>query len=289
MKVSADPGYYHKLYGSNAPSKPRVNYYKEDFIDYVLMAAITALVVGLSYGFTHFLAIIGYVLCAFMIVTFVIRHGIAFRVPIIVREPAELFWLWVYKFRNLKLMYFVALGLLSLENLLIRATPNLPHHVEWMRNAALSLFYANLIGITVYRTISFVDHLKKKEMIREILMQTPWKRAIKEDTNMTLEIVHAYVTGVLSHIALFAAWYIVITHTHYSLVFLVPMCVLSVFVYLQWLKVANSWFYRNHWLGHNSELQFIYFHGNHHDAIPSGLIAVSENGFLEGFFRHTIG
>jgi hypothetical protein len=42
-------------------------------------------------------------------------------------------------------------------------------------------------------------------------------------------------------------------------------------------------------LGHNSELEFIYLHGMHHDAIPSALIAVGENGFLEGFLRNTVG
>jgi len=289
MRVRTDPGHYHKLYGTKKLTKPRINYNKADFIDYVLMAVFTALAIGLSYGFSHIMAISGFILCAFMIVTFIIRHGIEFRVPVILREPAEILYVWGYEFRNLKPVYFVALGLLLLENLLIQATPNLPHHVAWMRTGALSLFYANFIGITVYRTISLIDHLRKKELVREILRQTPWERTIKKDTNMTLEIVHAYSTGVLSHIVLFAGWYIVITHASYSLVLLVPVCVLNIIIYLKWLKVANSWFYRNHWLGHNSELQFVYFHGNHHDAIPSGLIAVSENGFLEGFFRHTIG
>jgi hypothetical protein len=196
---------------------------------------------------------------------------------------------WGYKLRNLKPVYFLALGLLLLENLVIRLTPNLPHHVDWMRKGALYLFFANLIFITLYRTISLVDHLAKREMVREILMQTPWRRAINEKTNISLEIVHAYCTGVLSHIVLFAAWYLVIMYASFSVIFLVPVCAINVFLQRKWMKVANSWFYRNHWLGHNSELQFVYFHGNHHDAIPSGLIAVSENGFLEGFFRHTIG
>ena len=289
MKVSADPAYYHKLYGSKALKKPRVIYYKKDFIDYVLMMMVSALVIGFSYGFTHVMAIIGYFLCAFVIGTFIVRHGIELRVPVILREPEEVLYLWGYKLTNLKTVYFVALGLLLLENILIRLTPNLPHHVEWVRKGALFLFYVNFIGITLYRTVSLVDHLLKREMIREILMQTPWQRAIKEDTNMTLEIVHAYCTGVLSHIILLAAWYMVIVHARFSLVFLLPVCVLNIIIHLKWQKIANSWFYRDHWLGHNSEFEFVYLHGTHHDAIPSGLIAVSENGFLEGFFRHTIG
>jgi hypothetical protein len=289
MKVSADPGYYHQVYGANKLRKPRIIYYKKDFIDYVLMIVLTALVVGLSYGFRHPMAIIGYVLSAFMIVSFIIRHGVELQVPVILKEPEELLYVWVYKLRNLKPIWFVTLGLLLLENILIRATPNLPHHVDWMHTGALYLFYINFIGITVYRTISLVDHLAKKEMIREILMQTPWKRAIKEDTNITLEILHAYGTGLLSHIVLFGAWYLAISYASYSVVFLLPVCVLNMVIHMYWLKVVNSWFYRNHWLGHNSEFQFVYLHGNHHDAIPSGLIAVSENGFLEGFLRHTIG
>jgi hypothetical protein len=289
MKVSADPGFYHKLYGAKTLRKPRIVYYKKDFIDYVLMMAMTALVIGFCFGFRHILAITGIALCAFLVITFAIRHGIGLQVPIIFREPEEFLYVWAYKLQNLKPMFFIALGLLLLENLLIRATPNLPHHVEWLRTGALCLFYVNFIGITIYRTISLVDHLRKREMVREILMQTPWKRAIKEKTNMTLEIVHAYVTGVLSHVVLLAAWYLVITYSSFSVIFLVPVCVLNVLTHKKWLRTTNSWFYRNHWLGHNSELQFVYFHGSHHDAIPSGLIAVSENGFLEGFFRHTIG
>jgi hypothetical protein len=58
---------------------------------------------------------------------------------------------------------------------------------------------------------------------------------------------------------------------------------------VNWIKVYNAWFYRDHWVGHNSELEFLFLHGTHHDAIPSGLIAVSGNGFLEGCLRYTIG
>jgi hypothetical protein len=289
MKVSTDPSFYHKIYGTKSLRKPRIGYYKKDFIDYTLMMVMTAAVIGFAYGVSHFMSIIGYALCAFMVVAFAVRHGAELQVPVILREPEELFWVWVYKLRNLRPVYFVALGLLVLENILIFATPNLPHHSDWIRRGALYLFYINIIGITIYRTISLVDHLAKREMVREILMQTPWGRVIKEKTNMTLEIVHAYFTGLLSHVVLLGPWFLIIKYANFSLLFLVPVSVLNVMIQMKWLKVTNSWFYRNHWLGHNSELQFVYFHGTHHDAIPSGLIAVSENGFLEGFFRHTIG
>src|SRR5260221_1639187 len=145
MKVSADPGFYHKMYGTKSLRKPRTVYYKKDFIDYTLMMVLTALVIGLAYGFSHILSIIGFALCAFMVVVFAIRHGIEIQVPVLFRDPAELFWVWVYKLRNLRPVYFVALGLLLLETLVVRATPNLPHHSDWIRRGALYLFYINII------------------------------------------------------------------------------------------------------------------------------------------------
>lgn len=281
-----DPATFHKLYGIK---KPKVTYYKRDFLDYVLMILLSAVVVSFSYGVDHVMAFIGLALCVFALAAFIIRHGIEFRIPIIVKRPQEVFYIFVYKFQNLKLMYFIALGLLLLENVLIVKTPNLPHHVELMRKAALFLFYIHFISITIYRTTILVGHLVNKELVHEVLMQTPWRRVIKEETNITLEIVHAYCTGVLTHIILIAPWYLVITYSNFSVVFLPVACLINIMVHRKWAKAFNTWFYRDHWLAHNSECEFILLHGTHHDAIPSGLIAVAENGFLEGFMRFTIG
>jgi hypothetical protein len=186
-------------------------------------------------------------------------------------------------------MYFITIGLLLLENVLIAATPNLPHHAELMRTIAFYLFYTHFISITAYRTAILVAHLAKKELVREVLMQTPWKRTINEKTNITLEIAHAYCTGLLTHIILIAPWYLVISYFNFSMVFLPLVCLINVIVHWKWIIVYNAWFYRDHWVGHNSELEFIYIHGPHHDAIPSGMIAVSGNGFLEGITRYTLG
>jgi hypothetical protein len=131
--------------------------------------------------------------------------------------------------------------------------------------------------------------LAKKELVREVLMQTTWKRVVNEKTNITLEILHAYCTGLLTHVVLITPWYLVISYFSFSALLLPPVCLVNVIVHWKWLKSLNAWFYRDHWLGHNSELEFIYLHGTHHDAIPSGLIAVAENGFLEGFLRFTVG
>lgn len=285
MKQS-DPGVFHNLY---VKSKPRVVYYKKDFFDYLLMLSCSALVISFSYGFGRALSLIGAALCTFMLMTFAIRHGIALSVPVILRKPQEVLYTFAYKLRNLKPVYFFALGLLLLENLLISLTPSLPHHVELMRRIALYLFYIHFIGITAFRTIILVDHLAKKELIREVLMQTPWKRIVKENTNITVEALHAYSTGILTHIITIAPWFLVIRFLKFSVIFLPVVALLNIVIHRKWYKALNAWFYRDHWLGHNSEFEFVFLHGTHHDAIPSGMIAVAENGLLEGFLRYVAG
>ena len=283
---TSDPAFFHKLYGIQ---KPRVTYYERDFLDYVVMILLTVLVACFSYGFGHPMSTAGLALCAIALAMFTMRHGAEFRVPLILRRPQDVLYMFIYKLQNLRPMYFIALGLLLLENLLIAATPALPHHVELMRKVALVLFYTHFLSITVFRTAIFIDHLAKKELVREVLMQTPWKRVINERTNITLEILHAYCTGLLTHIVLIAPWYLVITYASFSLIFLPVVCLINIIVHMRWVKAVNSWFYRDHWVGHNSELEFVFLHGPHHDAIPSGMIAVAGNGFLEGFLRFTIG
>ena len=281
-----DPVVFHKLYGTR---QPRAVYYKRDFLDYVLMIALSGLVVVLTYGFRHVMSIVGVALCAFVLAMFVVRHGIELRFPVILRRPQDVLAMFVYKLQNLSLPYLIALALLLLENVLIAATPNLSHHVETMRNVALWLFYVHFLAITAFRTVILIDHLRKKEMVRDVLMQTAWKRVIDENTNITLEIVHAYCTGLLTHIILIAPWYLVIGYSKFSLIFLPVVCVIDVVIHLKWMKAINAWFYRDHWLGHNSEFEFVFLHGTHHDAIPSAMIAVAENGLLEGFLRLSMG
>jgi hypothetical protein len=281
-----DPAVFHKLYGIRAP---KIAYAKHDFLDYVLMVAITAAVAVASFGARHPLSILSVALCAFAVATFITRHGVAFRVPLLLRRPQDALFMVVYKLRNLTPVYLAAVGVLLLENVLIALTPAWPHCWELVRTVAVYLLYVHLIVISAYRTAILVDHLAKKELVREVLMQTQWKRVLSGRTGVTLEIVHAYASGLLTHIILVAPWYLVITHAKFSVLFLPVVCAANVVIHMKWLKAINRWFYRDHWLGHNSELEFLYLHGTHHDAIPSGLIAVAENGFLEGFLRLTVG
>lgn len=281
-----DPARFHRLFGERTP---RITYKSTDFTDYVLMIGLCALVITLAYEPSAKLMFgIGIALCLFMVGSFFVRNGFTAGVPFVLRRPQDVLYTIIYKIENLPLAWFGAIAVLALENYLIYLTPGLPHHVELMRTIAIWLFYAHFIALMAYRTVSLVDHWSKRDKVKEVLMQSTWKRIAVRWKDMRYEIVHAYLTGVLAHIVLIAPWYVVITHVKFSVIFMPVVCVVNVVMIGRFFRVVNAWFYRDHWLGHNSEFEFLYLHGPHHDAIPSGLIGVAGNGFLEGLFRHAL-
>ncbi len=281
-----DPAYFHQLYGEK---RPRLAYHKDDFLDYVLMSAACVLVAGVSFGWLHPLFFIVLALGLWMVGAFVLRHGVKLKWPALMRHPQEVLYMLVYKVRNLRPEYFVAVAILLLENVAISLTPGLPHHSDTMRAVAIGLFYAHVVALTAYRTAILVSHLRRRAHVREFLLHTTWKSALERQPSVTLEILHAYCTGLMAHALLIAPWYIVLTHVNYSLIFLPATIAANLILHVRFMKAVNAWFYRDHWLGHNSEVEFLYLHGAHHDAIPSGLIGVSGNGFLEGFMRYSLG
>lgn len=284
IEINADK--FHKLYGVK---RPRMVYQKKDFLDYVLMLAICFACLVLAYGAESAITLIGAVLCLILLISFPVRHGLAFSMPALIKQPQSVLYTLLHKIQNISPVYIFAVTFLALENVVIYLTPNLPHYVDLMRDAGFILFYLHLVVITVYRTISLVDHLKKKKFVKEFLKQTPWRRVIKRQPNISLEIFHAYFTGLLTHILLVAPWFMVLTYVNFSVLLMPLVCFVNFKTNKKFLKYVNAWFYRDHWLGHNSEVEFLYSHGSHHDAIPVGLIAVAGNGFLEGFMRHVIG
>jgi hypothetical protein len=264
-------------------------YRPSDFMDYLLMSAATGAVVIAVYGIGHPIGAVGLVICILLAAAFPLRHGVRLSIPLLIRRPQDMAYMLAYKLQNLKPAWFAAVLVLLMENAFVWATPTWPHHSDWMRNAALLIFYAHFAGISIYRTVILVAHLRKREHARAFLMQTAWRGAIGRQPNMTLHIVHAYLTGLLTHAVLIAPWYLVIHWTNYSVIALPFVLVLNGFTQWQFFRSFNRWFYRDHWLGHNAEFEFVYLHGTHHDAIPSGLIGVAGNGHLEGLLRHTFG
>lgn len=286
MSSTATVEKYHKLYGK---SVNRLVYRSDDFLDYTLMSVMVVALGAWVFGIDHPLTYIVAALSLWMVIAFTIRHGVSLRVPTLFRRPQEAVYMVLYKLQNMRLAYFIAAALIAAENLAIWLTPDWPHHTDFMRKLGLGLFYAHLALLTVYRTVILVDHLRKRAHVRAFLNETSWRAALRRQPSIVLEILHAYFTGVLTHIMLLAPWYFALTHFQYSVLFLPLTIPLGIYVHSRFLQVVNLWFYRDHWVAHHSEFEFLYLHGPHHDAIPSGLIGVSGNGVLEGVMRHTVG
>lgn len=279
---TVDAEKFHKILGVK---RQRINYQSKDFVDYVVMILMCVALIWFGYGADHIVSIVGFALCAFMIVVFPIRHGAQLKIPFIVKRPQDILYSIIHKVQNLTPHYFIALGLLLLENYIISVTPDLPHKVELAHQIALGVFWTHFIALSLYRTVILFSHLQKKDHVRQVLMESVWKSAVTNPSRVPLEIVHAYFTGLLTHIVHLVPWYLVIKFSNFSLVFLPLTFVIGILIQRSSVEKLNEWFYRDHWLGHNSEFDFIYEHGTHHDAIPSALIGVAGNGFLEGFFR----
>lgn len=283
---AAKTEFFHRIYGRK---KTRIFYRPEDLLDYVLMSAITAWVIYACFGANNPITWISLTLLSLMVLAFPLRHGFALRTPLLLRKPQEALYLILYKVQNLKAPLLFGMAFLLLENWLIYLTPGLPHHTQLMHQIALWSFYVHLIGITAYRTVVLIDHLRKKELVREVLLQTAWSGHISRQRSMVVEILHAYATGLLSHIVLLAPWFLVVTYSKFSAVFVPAVLIVNVIDKVWYTNGFGRWYYRDHWLGHHSELDFLYLHGPHHDALPSGLIGVSGNGPLEGLVRHSVG
>jgi len=286
MTAAADPEFFHRLYGRK---KTRILYKKEDFLDYVLMSAISGLLVYLCFGASNVITPISIVLLGLMVIAFPLRHGFGLQAPLLLRRPQELIYMVIYKVQNIRAPLIAAAAVLLLENYVIYLTPEWPHYTQVMHKIVMWAFYIHLIGVTLFRTVVLLDHLRKKDLVRQVLMETAWNGHISRQRSIVLEILHAYVTGLLSHIVLLAPWYLVISFASFSAILLPVVLVVNFIVYQWYLKSFASWYYRDHWLGHHSELEFLYLHGPHHDALPSGLIGVSGNGYLEGFVRQSVG
>lgn len=285
MNESKD-SFYHKLYGVK---NTRIVYRKQDFMDYILMSLITGAIILWVYGVNNIMTLVGLPLCGILVATFVVRHGVAIRMPVLLRRPQDVLYMLIYKIQNIRLILLLAVSLLLIENVAIYFTPEWPHKVELMRTIAFYAFYIHFAVVMVYRTVILVAHVIKREHVRTVLMDSPVKGMLRKHNSILLEIFQGYFTGVLTHIVFLTPWFVVITYAKFSVLFLPVVMVLNFVTQYNFMKVLNDWYYRDHWLGHNSEVEFLYLHGTHHDALPSGLIGVSGNGHLEGVLRNSMG
>jgi hypothetical protein len=280
--------HYHQQHGIQSV---RMIYKNSDFTDYALMTIFTFMTAQISYGedneITHFTKL----LSIYMISAFYYRHGAKLHLPYVLRHPQEVFYSAYHKIRNIHIPTILSLAAMLIENKIVHSTPTIIdyHYSENIKNISIASIYLHLGLISSYRTVVLVDHLIKNDLVRNILKDSKWNKVLGKRNNSVFEIIHAYLTGVLAHLMSIAPWYFVMTTFKRSVLVYPLIMVLEKYLAPWRLLTVNSWYYRDHWLSHHSAFDFVYLHGPHHDAIPSGLLAVDESGFLESFLKSVIG
>jgi hypothetical protein len=157
------------------------------------------------------------------------------------------------------------------------------------------IFAIHFIALTTFRTIVLVAHLRGASTVRGVLESAPstWRPLIKRFSVAGL-CTHAYVTGVITHLA---AWIPVLilwrltnpTWTREAILFSVAVVYRLTHAKLRGRSVPDVLhqllfaderslgrivvtFQVAHEISHRSRFNFTIFHGHHHDAIPSSLI-----------------
>jgi len=215
--------------------------------------------------------------------------------------------------------------------------------------ATFGLFYVCFAATMIFRSVAFLDHLRKHNHVFAFLQKTGWAKSLHflgrafdgadaksgpqkflagvfDTTTHFVGLTHAFLTGAVTHILTVIPWYFALCFSLSNVEHAIsiatgdsearPAVTALIFVaqFFIWYVRAtgsflkkfgvmtdaelitdfqqnelNDWYIKDHWLGHHDKFSFNYFHGPHHDALPSSIIAIGDNGMLEGTVRHFFG
>jgi hypothetical protein len=297
-------------------------YRPQDFLLYLGSLAIVGVVGWLAFaGYGHAQVLLAAGL-GYMAATFVLKRGATFdweTFPLIARGILSypervlrsLGQKWVRRLRELLIFALV----ISVEALFKRHAGD---NSAWLRPFpyAATVFVAFVV-VSLFRTAVFLSHLGRLPLIREVLDSSEWRRELKGLSTWN-HAVHGYVTGLISHASSFMP---ALIFWHLTSPTYLREALLVAGVSIQWgiqarrlrerlgvgLSVrsfAASWaleaahavqdydaavISRTHGEDHKSRFFFSVFHGHHHDAIPSAMIASGETGFVESIERAMVG
>jgi len=157
----------------------------------------------------------------------------------------------------------------------------------------MNLFYFQFLSLTLYRTVILIAHIRHSDFLHDFLMSSLWKHQMK-DVRPRYYIIHAYITGILGHVAFFFPCLIFWRLTSPTYFREIACTVLTMLLFLLTSVCAGngvnifkilvedvrSWFLKEHENYHTSRFYFTIFHGLHHDAIPSSLMANNSSGIM---------
>jgi hypothetical protein len=264
-----------------------------DFVDYIVMLLVTCGIGRFSLRpFFPSLETALYICCAYLVVFFTWRHGARLMLPSFITEPMVLPWCCVLRVYHANPIMVGRLALAVGEHLLVKATPSwsgwhCTYGMRWYYACGMMLFH--FVVITLLRTCFLVGHMRERRAVEEWLRATNWHKVMPKRVPISALLVHCYVTGIVCNIAILMAW-CTANMLDRSLVLLplallLDMKLVGIDLAPETKNANEERFYACHYAEHKSKFHFNFFHGMHHDALPSGMLGVNEGGTLESFFR----
>lgn len=277
-----------------------MRYQASDYPLFVLSLLLTALLIApiLPNRFTQ-----GLLVCALIYLGwfFVVRHGAKFESSVF-----AVVWEGLKEFPGYLLRSWWHVRSIIVPTILIFALAVSAEHAlrpllidtMWLDSAPWGwVIWTPFVAITCFRAFILVAHLLRASHVRDFMESSPLKKTVAV-SSIHNHIVHAFVTGMLSHLSLVAttAWFYLLTDPSYLREALLLVGFLTWRLIASRLRkrkilenggtITHSLFYKNHATAHHSRFFFTVFHGHHHDALPSALIgSAGGTGFLENTDR----
>lgn len=265
-------------------SRTYLFYRSSDFLLYLLSLFIVAMGALLALPQTPVRAVFGCALL-YMAATFAFKHGARFDAssfPLMARGvldyPRRLFRLF-HAHPPIALVCIFGLAVVAQE----AGRRFLPPNSFWLRSfPAVTVALVAFSGASLFRTIILVAHLRRSSHVRSVLEHSPWSHELK-GLSIWNHIFHGYVTGLISHACLLLPTLILWRFAPPTM--LRELILLGTFLLREPRGQTDETLTAVHEEDHSSRFHFTVFHGHHHDAIPSAVMASGASGFVESLDR----
>ena len=277
-----------------------MQYRAEDFPLYLLSLVLTAVLIypALPHRGEQVALLAG---LAYLAVFFVVRHGArferaAFRAVFdgVIRYPGILARSWRTGRDAVVPIIVIFVLALTGERLLQPALAG----TWWLRPFPWQwAIWGPFLFLALFRVSILVAHLLRASVVREVMERSPQRKTIAV-FSIHNHIVQAFVTGMVSHLALVAPcvlFFLWTRPTRLREALLIAGVILWAGIARPLYKrgillrpglIHNRLLYQNHIIAHQSRFYFTVFHGHHHDTLPSALIgSAAGTGFLENADR----
>ncbi|CAD7947826.1 unnamed protein product [Amoebophrya sp. A25] len=225
--------------------RPKMVYNNRDFCDYMAMLLLSLASCLAVYGREHLFSRVAVGSTIFLALVFMARHGVlrgggglTLSLPAVLQPHLVLAWVR-YKIANMRPAYYGQVALFAAEISLLQFLNNSSvaqgahaffgasgtaalQNIFWF--ATLGMFYVNFGFVSVFRVVSYLDHVRQHDHVFEFLKGTGWKKTLQFSPDVVAQsskfldhitgLTHALVTGVWTQVVTIIPWFWMLATTH---------------------------------------------------------------------------